>query len=319
MNCLHPLVAYKSYDIDGTCKFQFIKGDVPRSEFERNPNLVMLPCGQCLACRKQKAREWANRCLMESLYHYENYFITLTYDDPHMFECCMNSETGNASLVPVHLTKFWKRLRKAIQPSKVRYFACGEYGDTTFRPHYHALIFGLHLDDLVFYKRSPNGDVYYNSEFLSKLWPFGYVVVAKFDWATAAYVAGYAQKKLTGKLASMYDELGIVPPYIVMSRRPGIGYQFYQDHSEAIQSLSKISIPTEKGGKTFNVPRYFRKQFDNLLENPRFNVLRTSDIFNQLSDGVRTQLDLSSGMPLDEYFQKMEEITEKTYKRRDVL
>ena len=65
--------------------------------------------------------------------HPHNAYITLTYNDDHL--------PANGSLQPRDLQLFWKRLRKARTPG-IRYYACGEYGDQTARPHYHAIIFG---------------------------------------------------------------------------------------------------------------------------------------------------------------------------------
>lgn len=320
MSCVHPLFAWKSYDNETKkASFRFLKGHIDKLELERNPNIVMIPCGQCVECRRQYAREWANRCLLESMYHESNYFITLTYDDFHLDTVLRDN--GNLSLCPRDLELFWKRLRKGLD-YKIRYFACGEYGDQTFRPHYHAIVFGLQLDDLVFYKRSPNGDIYYNSPFLSQFWDYGYAVVAPMTWETACYVAGYVQKKLTGEAKSHYAEFGIDPPFVRMSRKPGIGRLYYEDHKDDVESLSKISIPTLKGGRTFNVPRYYRKLFDKVEEEPlseiSLELLRTSDVFDSL-DGARDRLLDQCDCSLDQYLDAIEIESKNNIKRRDVL
>ena len=119
--------------------------------------IVPLPCGNCLCCRINKSKEWAVRCVLESLYHDENLFITLTYDDDHL--------PADGLLYRSDVTKFIKRLRHYCS---VRYFGCGEYGTKNKRPHYHLILFGCHLDDL-----KPIGNGLYESKLINKLWLFG--------------------------------------------------------------------------------------------------------------------------------------------------
>lgn len=258
-----------------------------------------MPCGQCLGCRIQYSREWANRCMMELQYHDSAYFVTLTYDDAHvpMNEYIeqapvISATTGEiledgAYLKSLSLYKrdwqlFMKRLRKRFPNDKIRFFMAGEYGSASFRPHYHAILYGLHLDDLEIYKKSPQGFSYYNSPSLSSCWidtdnryldrpykgdgqPLGYCVVANVTWETCAYTARYIMKKLNGKESEVYTNFNIQPEFTLMSRKPGIARQYFEDHPD-IYKHDFINISTEKGGKKFRPPRYFDKLYD--LEHP---------------------------------------------------
>ena len=97
-----------------------------------------VPCGKCLHCRKKQRSEWAMRLYHELGYHQDSVFLTLTYND--------KSLPKNDSLVKRDLQLFFKRLRKALpSDKKIKYFACGEYGDDKECPHYHAIVFGLGL------------------------------------------------------------------------------------------------------------------------------------------------------------------------------
>lgn len=126
----------------------------------------------------------------------------------------------------------------------------GEYGDQTFRPHYHALLFGLRLDDLRFYKRV--GDYnYYNSPWLQKLWPFGFVVVGEACFETAAYTARYITKKLNGEAADKYKMLNIQSEFALMSRKPGIGGAYVERNIDSILDDEYIYVSTPDGGKKF--------------------------------------------------------------------
>ena len=107
---------------------------------QKEGGVIELPCGHCLACRIARSREWASRIIHEMVYYEDTMFLTLTYNDDNL--------PSDVGLHKDDLQRFFKRLRKALDTKKIRYFACGEYGDTTSRPHYHAIIFGLGLNEI---------------------------------------------------------------------------------------------------------------------------------------------------------------------------
>lgn len=232
-------------------------------------SLVPLPCGRCIGCRIDYSRQWANRCMLELGYHDSSYFCTFTYDDEHVPRTFYpDPETGEA-LPALTLKKrdfqlLMKRIRKRFEADKIRFFMAGEYGSETFRPHYHAIIFGLHLDDLIPYKTVREGGeyyTYYNSPSLQECWPYGYVVVGEVTWESCAYTARYVMKKMKGKEAEFYDKHNIQPEFTLMSRRPGIARQYY-DENPNLYDFDKINISTPKGGRSFRPPRYFDKLYD---------------------------------------------------------
>ena len=90
---------------------------------------IVYGCGQCMPCRHLRRKVWAHRIMLEAGQWNENCFMTLTYDDKHL--------PSDGSLDPKHLTDFIKRLRFHYRDRSIRYFACGEYGDDSWRPHYH--------------------------------------------------------------------------------------------------------------------------------------------------------------------------------------
>ena len=232
-----------------------------------------IPCGKCIACRLKYSKEWANRCMLELQYHDSAYFLTLTYNDEHVPVSMTDDGAASYTLVKRELQLFFKRLRKAFPNDNIRYYACGEYGDKTFRPHYHVIVYGLHLDDLLFYKSSVLKNSYYTSEKLQRVWsdsggngkrspsPLGHVIVGSVSWESCAYTARYVMKKLKGDDAVLYEQLGIERPFVLMSRKPGIGHDYYDDHPD-MYDYDYINISTSKGGKKFHPPKYF----DRLLE-----------------------------------------------------
>lgn len=281
MACYHPLSAIilpNQKTINGKQALKivpdlfFMQWETRNGKKFPSDYIMKLPCGQCVGCRIQYSREWANRCMMELQYHDSAYFVTLTYDDYHVPKSYYpDPETGEANesltLVKRDFQLFMKRLRKKFSDDHIRFFMAGEYGSNTFRPHYHAIIFGLHLDDLSLYKKSPQGFSYYNSPSLQSCWcdsdglPIGYAVVAEVTWETCAYTARYVMKKLTGKEAEFYKTFNIQPEFTLMSRKPGIARQYYDDHPD-IYKKEFINVSTEKGGLKFKPPRYFDKLYD---------------------------------------------------------
>lgn len=285
MPCFHPLKGWPvgrtingkvSYKITGyeTDHIELINGvwtSVPtplRGQLAKSVvrDFVDIPCGQCLGCRIDYSRQWANRLMLELEYHDSAYFVTLTYNDAHLpTHLYSDPETGEAfpsySLDKRDCQLFFKRLRKSFSDDHIRYFLSGEYGPSTHRPHYHAIIFGLHLNDLRFYKKSELGFDYMISDKLSDIWSKGYVVVSEVTWETCAYTARYVTKKLTGDAGEFYALHNIEPPFSLMSRKPGIAAQWYIDHPD-LYDMEYINIATEKGARKFRPPKYF----DRLLE-----------------------------------------------------
>ena len=279
--CYHPLKAFVLGEKDGKRLLKVTSYEVDHLERSgegfacmRSPPIgrpgdvtefIEIPCGKCSGCRIQRSREWANRCMLELEYHKSSYFVTLTYDEAHVpIHYYSDPATGEAlpsmSLVKRDFQLFMKRLRKKFGEG-IRFFAAGEYGSQTFRPHYHAIIFGLELHDLVPYKRSAQGFQYFNSASLQEVWPNGFAVVAPVTWETCAYTARYVMKKLTGPEAEFYENFNIVPEFSLMSRKPGIARQYYEDHPDLYEH-EFINISTEKGGRKFRPPKYYDKLFD---------------------------------------------------------
>lgn len=250
MDCMNPMIAFRIGD-----KFQFIGAVNGSSSAERkylydtSGKFILLPCGQCTACRLNKSREWATRCVLESKMHEENCFITLTYNDENL--------PADYGLCKKHFTDFMKRLRKNTG-EKIRYYAAGEYGDLYSRPHYHACLFGWKPKDLQLYSVR-NGINLYLSETLLKAWQYkGYVTVGDVTFESAAYVARYVMKKITGERAEEHYQ-GRQPEYTVMSRRPGIGASFFEKYSTDIYGKDFIVIRDQIKCKP---PKYFDRIYD---------------------------------------------------------
>ncbi len=220
---------------------------------------IALPCGKCIGCKLEYSRQWALRCVHESKQHVENSWFTITYDDEHL--------PYGGSLVPEHLQKFMKRLRRGIGDKEIRFYACGEYGETrTKRPHYHVCCFGFDFDDKLLRGQSEGGFDVYSSEFLDERWGFGRTEIGELTFETAAYTARYCTKKITGeKAVGHYTRIledgrmvEVEPEFALMSLKPGIGAAHYEEYREEIVGFDTCVI----NGMESKPPRYY----DKLLE-----------------------------------------------------
>jgi hypothetical protein len=246
---------------------------------------VDVPCGQCIGCRLERSRQWALRCCHEAQLHKDNSFVTLTYSDEHL--------PDRASLDHSDFQKFMKRLRKSIQPKKIKFYMCGEYGENKAystdpsiseetrikhlaqygsselgRPHYHVIIFGHSFSDLLEHSVR-NGHVLYTSPKLEKLWPQGFNTVGEVNFETAAYVARYVTKKINGEQAITHytrvfehEQTGeahqIKPEYTTMSRAEGIGKNWFKEFKSDVYPKDFTTI----NGKKIKPPKYY----DRILE-----------------------------------------------------
>lgn len=206
----------------------------------------------------------------EASLHDSNSFITLTYDEEHI--------PLDHGLSKRDLTLFFKRLRKMLEPKKIRYFACGEYGDgETKRPHYHAIIFGYDFPDKIYLKPSKAGLPLYVSTALSKCWGQGDCNIGMVSFESASYVAQYCTKKLKGhdedseEYYSAYNRVDpdtgeqfiVTPEFVVMSRRPGIGKKWIDLYREETIRDDYVIV----NNRPQLPPKFYDKQLDEATQN----------------------------------------------------
>lgn len=183
--------------------------------------------------------------------HEFNSFITLTFDDDHL--------PDDYSVHKRTFQLFIKRLRFEV-PTKIRYFACGEYGEQTLRPHYHALIFGWGFPDRKLYKTTPHGSLF-TSALLDRAWGFGQGLLGDVTYQSARYVAGYVMKKIGGDPAATHYTrthpkgyvVTVQPEFSLQSRRPGIGATWYDKYKKDCFPSDFLVVD----GKHVGIPRYY--------------------------------------------------------------
>lgn len=226
-------------------------------------------CGQCLPCRINRRRIWTGRIVLESFSHAASSFVTLTYADTPR------------DLQPRDWQLFMKRLRKEYVPERLRYFAVGEYGDISFRPHYHVCLFGV----------AP-----IEGEVVARAWRHGFVHMGELNHNSAQYCAGYVTKKMTKADDGRLD--GRFPEFSRMSLRPGIGRlaldqiaeQFFKDRGSK-GLLSDMDVPREVRieGKKYPLCRYTRSALRSLLgwsEKTPIPVVRKMSVERSLRTGA---------------------------------
>lgn len=217
----------------------------PRYSYKK---YMLVSCGKCLNCKLNSAKMWSIRIMHELKDWPCASFVTLTYDDEHL--------PKDGSLDKSDLQKFFKRLRKNLQGRKIKYFACGEYGETYGRPHYHCIVFGF------------NGETELAS--LQKSWLFGFVSVGSVSASSANYVARYTAKG--GLSDEECYQRGIQPQFLVMSRRPGIGSNL-ANCKEYQSWISNTGFCVDKGVK-YPIPRYYKSKLEpQLLDKLRKKII----------------------------------------------
>lgn len=143
----------------------------------------------------------------------------------------------------------------------IRYYAVGEYGSKSLRPHYHAIVFGIEIDDLEFYKRNYNNDDLYTSKKLEATWGKGFVTVGEVNAQTIGYTARYCMKKLKDdELQKYIEHVGIEPPFMTCSQ--GLGKQYYEENKESLLEFGEMIVEDKEGGKRYGIPRYYKTKLE---------------------------------------------------------
>lgn len=259
MKCFHPLKGWRGRKVGPSGKARIV--------FEKSASCgvaVELRCGQCIGCRLDHSRQWAVRCMHEAALHEDNCFVTLTYRP----ECL--PEDGSLRVRDFQL--FLKRLRARFPERRLKFYHCGEYGERTRRPHYHACIFGFDFPDKVLFKETPSGAPLFSSSLCDELWGLGATTVGAVSFESAAYVARYCVAKRTGPDARFHysrvdhatgEVLGeLCPEYVTMSRGGrtgrGIAYEWFQRFGNEVFPSDEVIVR----GFPASPPRYYSRLYE---------------------------------------------------------
>lgn len=255
MSCFHPVTAW----VTGTSKAGKKILTFKRPENYWSLEALELPCSKCIGCRIDRSKQWAVRCVYEASLHEDNCFITLTYGNdklPH-----------GGTLIKKDFQLFMRYLRRAYPEKEIKYYMCGEYGELNWRPHFHACLFGLDFEDKQLWKNI-RGTRLYTSAKLARIWGKGHCVIGNVTFESAAYIARYVTKKITGEKAEDHytrvDEktgeiFQVLPEYTGMSLKDGgIAGNWYKQFKTDVYPQDKVIV----GGKQMRTPKYFDKLLD---------------------------------------------------------
>lgn len=196
------------------------------------PGTIRVPCGNCPGCKNQRAAWWAFRLQEEAKKHHQSLFITLTYDDDHI----KGSPNGLLTLNKTDLQTFFKTLRKQSGSKTIKYYACGEYGGTTFRPHYHSILFDATPLQVV------------------RAWNNGNARCDQVTPASIRYVTGYICKPSIVDARDPNDDRQKEKAFI----SKGLGLNYLSDELINYHRDGANSFTTMPGGVKQPLPRYFR-------------------------------------------------------------
>lgn len=206
--------------------------------------------------------------MLEAAQWSDNAFLTLTYDDEHL--PIINKEERIASLAPKHLQDFLKRLRNVHMPAHLRFYACGEYGDENFRPHYHVALFNFPTCRRFRTYRKPGSsrplfarccDI---CRLVGDTWGHGDIDLGVLEENSAQYVAGYVTKKMTHRHDSRL--LGREPEFSRMSRRPGIAADAMHEVASELmrfnleQTQADVPSALRHGSRQLPLGRYLKNK-----------------------------------------------------------
>ncbi|AXH71921.1 MAG: replication initiator protein [Microviridae sp.] len=195
---------------------------------------AIVPCGRCPECKGRRVSSWSFRLMQEAKIAESAHFITLTYDTKNT-----SVASGRLTLVKSDVQKFVKRLRKAhgLVHRTIKYYAVGEYGSRTYRPHYHIILFNARV------------------ELVQTAWDLGQVHYGTVEGASIGYCLKYITKP---KRVPQYKGDTRIPEFALMSKGLGLNYltdQMVQYHGEDLLNRMYCTI---EDGKKISMPRYYK-------------------------------------------------------------
>lgn len=238
-------------------------------------NEIPVGCGQCFHCRINQANVWQTRLILESQISIDSAFLTLTFDEIHL--------PLDGNVCPKFLKGFLKRYRNRLYPHKLRYYGIGEYGDETWRPHYHLAVF-LKAGAI---KPEPRFERCYlpcadmrkrnlctHDCYLQQAWPYGNVEISRtLGLENAGYITGYIKKKAT---KPYYENLGDRKPEFMTcstgnqkGEKGGLGYGAIEKIAKKFGcfegSGGRIVRSIRQGGRMRPLGRYLSNNLRNVL------------------------------------------------------
>jgi len=291
--------------------------------FSKQFATFQLPCGKCIECRLDYARQWAVRCVHESKMYDDNSFITLTYSDENLGDPKLNYLDFQLFIKRLRDQRFrtfisqfgkqnWKLLnkqerKKYYEQISISYFVTGEYGEHTKRKHWHAIIFNWRPTDCVYGYSNTRGDKVYHSENLQSLWGHGRTELGSVTFESAGYCARYAAKKLVHGQDNEHD----FKPISKKSSKHAIGKRWLETYYRDVFTSGKIIL---HDGSSASIPRYYEKWFKRVHPSEYRNFITQKKL--EITERSRLK---SERIKLDELSQNLARLDSKGYSATAVI
>lgn len=198
---------------------------------------IPFPCGKCPPCQKRRISGWSFRLTKHGQVSNTSQFVTLTYDESNV----PITQNGLQTLRKTDLQKFFKRLRK-LTNEKISYYAVGEYGDKTQRPHYHIILFNGNCNSV-------------ESSWNLNNTTIGHCHFGDVNDASIGYTLKYISKE---KQIPMFQQDDRQKEFSVMSKGLGKSYltpQAIKWHKNKLEERMYLPL---KDGKKASMPRYYK-------------------------------------------------------------
>lgn len=212
------------------------KGIVPKPIDERL-RYIEIPCGQCLQCRKKKARDWMIRLMIEVTNDGNARGFTLSYSEEAFIELVKIAKSDSANTIAkLSVKRFRERYREKYGKSPKHWIVTEIGSRNTKRLHLHGIIW-TKID---------------NKE-IERLWKYGNVVEGKkVTRRTTKYMTKYMTK-------NNIDDKGYKS---IVLASPGIGKEWINGNdakrAKYTKGETKEYIKTTTGHKV-GIPDYYRK------------------------------------------------------------
>lgn len=208
---------------------------------------IELPCGKCYPCKERRISGWSFRLQIEAERSCSALFVTLTYDTDQV----PITSNGFMTLAKKDLQNWFKTHRKFDTRNKIKYYAVGEYGGKTDRPHYHVIMF--------------NAD----KEWIPLTWNKGSVFIGDLTPASAAYTLKYISKQSRIPKHKNDDR---IPEFSLMSKKLGDNYiNPAQIKWHKADKTKRLYIGL-KDGKKIAMPRYYKDKIYSNAEKLYINL-----------------------------------------------
>ena len=243
---------------------------------------ITVPCGKCSACLQNRRGEWTTRLKIELEDATSAFFVTLTYNEDHL-----TFGDGGPSLVKGELQKYLKRLRKSVEPHKIRYYAVGEYGTRTTRPHYHIILFNLPINQI---------------DNVRKAWcdkqgqEIGHIDVGTVTGGSIHYVTKYHINKNT-------SPDGVQPSFCIMSRHPAIGHRYVEKYGVNHRNRVDRAYILERGGEKLRLPRIYKDKLYTSYQKERIRKLNEKRL-DQIDETEKIEEHYRNNPDLNYYYYK---------------